>query len=91
MKIGRLRTLIENKSDSELVFLAWYDRDEADEFIKNHFDEKTDPVTDEEWIMIYSSMVDDERVFQELNESFRYYIDKVMEDRAKGKTNVNSK
>jgi hypothetical protein len=91
MKIGRLRTLIENKSDSELVFLAWYDRDEADEFITNHFDEKTDPVTDEEWIMIYSSMVDDERVFQELNESFRYYIDKVMEDRAKGKTNVNSK
>jgi hypothetical protein len=91
MKIGKLRTLIENKSDSELVFVAWYDRDEADEFIGNHFDEKTDPVTDEEWITIYSSMVDDERVFQELNESFRYYIDAVMADRAKGKADVNSK
>jgi hypothetical protein len=91
MKIGKLRTMIEGKSDSELVFLAWYDRDEADEFISNHFDEKTDPVTDEEWITIYSSMVDDERVFQELNESFRYYIDAVMADREKGKTDVNSK
>jgi hypothetical protein len=91
MKIGKLRTLIEGKSDSELVFIAWYDRDEVDEFIGNHFDNKTDPVTDEEWITIYSSMVDDERVFQELNESFRYYIDKVMEDRAKGKADVNSK
>ena len=91
MNIGRLRTLIENKSDNELVFVAWYDRDEADEFIGNRFDITLDPVTDEEWITIYSSMVDDERVFQELNESFRYYIDKVMEDRAKGNADVNSK
>ena len=36
MNIGRLRTLIEGKSDSELVFFAMYDKHEADEYILNN-------------------------------------------------------
>jgi hypothetical protein len=90
MNIGRLRTLIEGKSDSELVFFAMYDRFEADEHIVNNEDDKT-PLTDDEWIYVYTRMIEDEGIWTELNDSFRYYIFNVMENRAKGNADVNSK
>ena len=91
MKIGQVRTLIEDKSDNELVFLAWYDKDEANEHIVNNIDDEQPEITHEEWIEIYSSMVDDEGIWQQMNEAFTYYCHKVIEKRVKGETNDDSK
>jgi hypothetical protein len=97
MNIGRLRTIIEDRSDSELVFLALYDKDEAEELIQNNlmedFGASNDvKLTQEEWVYIYTKMIEDEGIWNEINESFRYYINNVVEDRAKGNAaNVNSK
>ena len=96
MNIGRLRTIIENRSDSELVFFAFYDKEEAEELILNNMMEEfgsPDEVklTHEEWVYIYTKMIDDEGIWNEINESFRYYTSNVVEQRAKGNANVNSK
>jgi hypothetical protein len=91
MKVGQLRTFIENKSDSELIFACWYDKDEANDYIINNLGDDEAEVTHEEWIEIYSNMVDDEGIWQQMNEAFQYYCQKVIENREKGKTNDDSK
>lgn len=91
MKIGQLRTLIEGRSDNEEIFIAIYDRDEVNEFIVNNIEEDETEVTDDEWNYIYASMNTDDGIWSELNDSFRYYIDNVIEKRRKGEENVSSK
>jgi hypothetical protein len=96
MNIGRLRTIIENRSDSELVFFAFYDKEEAEELILNNMMEEfgsPDEVklTHEEWVYIYTKMIDDDGIWDQINEAFRYYTSNVVEQRAKGNANVNSK
>jgi hypothetical protein len=91
MRIGELRTLIENRSDSELVFLALYDKDEVNEHIMNNISDQEPEITHEEWIYVYTKMIEDDGIWTELTESFRYYVDNVIEQRAKGKTNDDSK
>ena len=96
MKIAGIRTLIENRSDSELVFFAMYDKDEAEELIQNNLMEDFGAsnevkLTDEEWIYVYTKMIEDDGIWNELNESFRYYVNNVLEQRAKGKANDDSK
>jgi hypothetical protein len=96
MKVGQIRTMVEDKSDNELVFIAWYDKDEAEELIQNNLMEDFGAsnevkLTHEEWVEIYSSMVDDEGIWQQMNEAFHYYVQKVVEQRAKGETNDDSK
>jgi len=96
MNIGRLRTIIEDRSDTELVFLALYDKEEAEELILNNMMEEfgeTDEVklTHEEWVYIYTKMIEDEGIWEQINEAFRYYISNVVEQRAKGNADVNSK
>jgi hypothetical protein len=96
MKIGALRTLIEDKSDNELVFIAWYDRDEAQELLQNNLMEDFGAsnevvMTDEEWVYVYTKMVDDEGIWQQMNEAFQYYVNRVIEKREKGEANDDSK
>lgn len=96
MNIGRLRTLIESRSDNELVFFAMYDKDEAEELISNNLMEDFGlsnevKLTDEEWVYVYTKMIEDDGIWNELNESFRYYVSNVVEKRAKGKANDDSK
>lgn len=96
MNIGRLRTIIEGRSDTELVFLALYDKEEAEELILNNMMEEfgsPDEVklTHEEWVYIYTKMIEDDGIWEQINEAFRYYTSNVVEQRAKGNANVNSK
>jgi len=90
MRVGQLRTIMEGRSDSELVFSAWYDIHEANDIIANEIHEGAKPFTHEEWIFIYTSMIEDDGIWQEINQSFQYYINSVMEQRAKGNADVNS-
>jgi len=89
MKIGKIRTLIEDKSDKELVFFSLIGKNEADEYILNNEEDKR-PLTDNDWIYVYTRMIEDEDIWTEINDSLKYYISNVMEQRAKGLSDIRA-
>jgi hypothetical protein len=96
MRVGQIRTNIEDLSDEVEIFIAWFDRDEANEHIQNNLMEDFGQsnevtLTDDEWKYVVRKMSDDDGIWNELNESFRYYIEQAIENREKGEANDNSK
>jgi hypothetical protein len=96
MRVGQIRTNIEDLSDEVEIFIAWYDKDEANEHVQNNVLEGQDwdeskNLTDEEWQYVIKKMGNDDGIWQQLNEAFAYYIEQAIEDREKGKSNDNSK
>ena len=96
MRVGHIRTNIENLSDDVEIFIAWYDKDEAQEHIQNNlmedFNASSDIVlTEDEWKSIVNKMGNDDGIWNELNESFKYYVEQAIENREKVEADVNSK
>lgn len=96
MRVGQIRTNIEQLSDDVEIFIAWYDKDEAQEHIQNNlmedFNQSSNIVlTEDEWKYVVNKMSNDDGVWNELNESFKYYIEQIIEKREKGEADVNSK
>ncbi len=96
MRVGQIRTNIEQLSDDVEIFIAWYDQDEANEHIQNNVLEGTEwddtkNLTKDEWQFVIKKMSDDDGIWQQLNEAFAYYVEQVIENREKGKEDVNSK
>ena len=96
MRVGQIRTNIEELSDDVEIFIAWFDKDEANELVQNNILEdkecsEADYLTDKEWKLVAQKMANDDGIWQELNETFYYYVNQVVENRAKGNANVNSK
>ena len=88
MRIKQLKENIKDLHNDDHVFAAIYDRDEADEFIENN-EEKKSPLTDREWLQIVNKMHDDEVIWEELQNSFRYYLDQVLTERRKNDASVS--
>jgi hypothetical protein len=84
----QLKENIKDLHNDDHVFAAIYDRDEADEFIENN-EEKKSPLTDREWLQIVNKMHDDEVIWEELQNSFRYYLDQVLTERRKNDASVS--
>lgn len=96
MKVGQIRTNIEELSDNVEIFIAWYDEAEANEHIQNNVREGQEwddskNLTTDEWQSIIKKMGDDDGIWQQLNEAFVYYVEQVIEKREKGKEDDNSK
>jgi hypothetical protein len=96
MRVGQIRTNIEDLGDEVEIFIAWYDKDEANELIQNNINEGKEwddskNLTEDEWHVIIKKMGNDDGIWQQLNEAFFYYVEQVVENRAKGKSNDNSK
>jgi hypothetical protein len=96
MRVGQIRTNIEQLSDEVEIFIAWYDKDEANELIQNNIMEgaewnEANNLTEDEWKLVAKKMANDDGIWQELNETFYYYVNQVVENREKGKEDVNSK
>lgn len=96
MRVGQIRTNIEGLSDDVEIFIAWFDKDEANEHVQNNLNETDEydesrNLTDEEWEYVQNKMSDDDGIWNELNESFRYYVEQAIENREKGEANDNSK
>ena len=90
MRVGEIRVLIEGKSDEELLFVPWFDKDEGNELIQNNILEDTecseaDYLTEDEWKLIVDKLGNDDGIWQELNETFYHYVNQVVENRRKGK------
>lgn len=96
MRVGEIRVLIEDKGDDEIVFAPWFDKDEADEHVQNNINEsqqydESQNLTQSEWELVANKLSNDDGIWQELYESFKYYIEQVIELREKGEANDNSK
>ena len=96
MRVGQIRTNIEQLSDEVEIFIAWYDQDEANEHIQNNVLEGQEwddakNLTKDEWQFVIKKMGDDDGIWQQLNEAFAYYVEQTVENREKGKADVNSK
>ena len=89
MRVGQIRTNIEELSDEVEIFIAWYDKDEANEHIQNNvlegedYDESKN-LTDEEWQFVINKMGNDDGIWQQLNEAFAYYVEQAVNNREKG-------
>jgi hypothetical protein len=89
MRVGQIRTNIEELSDEVEIFIAWYDQDEANEHIQNNMLEGEDydeskNLTQEEWQFVIKKMGNDDGIWQQLNEAFAYYVEQAVENREKG-------
>ena len=89
MKVGQIRTNIEELGDDVEIFIAWYDKDEANEHIQNNvlegedYDESKN-LTEDEWHFVIKKMGNDDGIWQQLNEAFAYYVEQAVENREKG-------
>ena len=90
MRVGQIRTNIEDLGDEVEIFIAWYDKDEANEHVQNNvlegedYDESKN-LTEDEWHFVIKKMGNDDGIWQQLNEAFAYYVEQVIENREKGK------
>jgi hypothetical protein len=96
MRVGEIRVLIEGLGDDVIVFAPWFDKDEANELIQNNIMEDSEWneanfITEDEWKSVVHKMGNDDGLWQDLNETFYYYVNQVVENREKGKVNDNSK
>ena len=96
MQTGKIRTLIENKSDTEIVICVIYDKDEANEHLANNLlwgeqDIESKYLSPVEWLHIVQKVNNDEGMWQEINNTFVYHLEKEVANRKKGEVNDNSK
>jgi hypothetical protein len=91
MKVKELKEVIKDMSDDDILFIALFDKDEADEHaMSNLNDEKDFKFSEYDWSSIVDKMNNDEGVWQEIMGSFRYFVE-VEFNKTKEGINDNSK
>jgi hypothetical protein len=89
MKISWLKEIIKDYADDDVIFVAFYEKSEIDEYVQENIcDSDCDGtcnanVTNEEWQKIVERMEEDEDVFTELGKAFDYYRQQMFENRTK--------
>lgn len=85
MKISRLLENLEKYDVDDDVFVMLFSRDEAVEHLANGLehegeftqDKITSLFTKETWTGIVENLIDDDGIWNEANESFRYFVETV--------------
>jgi hypothetical protein len=91
MKVSHLKEIIKDMSDDDILFIALFDKDEADEHVMSNLnDEKDFKFSSEQWEAVVESMDRDEGIWQEIMGSFRYFVE-VGFNKTKEGINDNSK
>jgi hypothetical protein len=91
MKVSHLKEIIKDMSDDDILFIALFDKDEADEHVMSNLnDEKDFKFSSEQWEAVVESMDRDEGVWQEIMGSFRHFVE-VGFNKTKEGVNDNSK
>jgi hypothetical protein len=85
MKVSHLKQVIEDMNDDTILFVAIFEKDEADEHaMSNLNDEKDFKFSDEQWENIVEKMERDEGIWNELMNSWRYYLEQKFDEIKKG-------
>ena len=89
MKISHLKEVINLMSDDDLVFVAMFDKDEAEEHIRENLNDGEDfSITNEQWEEVVEKMDRDEGIWSELTDAWRDYIEKVYKSTKQEGANV---
>jgi hypothetical protein len=83
MRKSNLLEIVHSLDDHDEIVAFIFTKDEADEHIENNESESISPLTQEEWSQIVTKMSNDEGDWQELDGSFRYYIERAIQNRKK--------
>ena len=78
-----LLNLANDLSDNEEIVVFFFTKDGADEHIENNESASIPKLTQEEWSQIVTKMSNDEGDWQELDGSFRFYIERAIQNRKK--------
>jgi hypothetical protein len=85
MKVSHLKQVIEDMPDDTILFVAIFEKDEADEHaMSNLNDEKDFKFSAEQWENIVEKMERDEGIWNELMNSWRYYLEQKFDEIKKG-------
>ena len=89
MKVSHLKEVINLMSDDDLVFVAMFDKDEAEEHIRENLNDGEDfSITNEQWEEVVEKMDRDEGIWSELTDAWRDYIEKVYKSTKQEGVNV---
>lgn len=85
MKVSHLKQVIEDMPDDAILFVALFDKDEADEHAMNNLNDAKDFIfTSEQWEAIVENMDRDEGIWEEIMGSWRYFIEQKFNQIKKG-------
>lgn len=86
MKVSYLKEMIKHMPDDTLIFVAMFEKSEAEEHLVENFNEGKDfPITNEQWEEIVESMDRDETMWDEISNCWRHYLEKLYEKTEKAK------
>jgi hypothetical protein len=80
--VGQLRKAIAERADDEVIFYAFFDKNDADEYTEDILE--TTALSVDEWKTVARQMNIDEGVWEQLMESWYYYLNLAITGR-KGK------
>jgi len=76
MKVKELKEVIKDMLDDDILFVALFDKDEADEHAMNNLNDAKDfKFSEYDWSDIVDKMNNDEGIWQEIMGSWRYFIE----------------
>lgn len=79
--VKAIRILLTDKSDEEIVFMPFFDKTQADEWLLDN----AEPIlSNDEWSSIVSGMENDDALWRDLIESWNWHINKALQRRKKG-------
>ena len=76
-----IKETVASWKESDEVFYAYYDKDEADDYIESNLEEDEAKLTDEEWSEVVRRMDNDEGIWHELSQAFQHYINETIAKR----------
>ena len=74
MKVKDLKEIIKDMTDDDILFVASFDKEEANEHMNNNIEAETS-LTKDEWEYVVNKMDQDENLWHDMFEAFKYYID----------------
>jgi len=78
MKINRLQEMLAEMDQNKEIFVAFYTKEEAEEHIQENLNEGDEfLLTDEQWQDIILSLDHEDGIFEELNNAWTYYLEKM--------------
>jgi len=85
MKVSHLKQVIEDMPNDAILFVAIFDKEEADEHAMSNLNNEQDfTFSQEQWEDIVERMDRDEGIWDELMSSWRYYIEQKFNEIGKG-------
>jgi len=88
MKVSYLKEMIKHLPDDGHIFVAMFEKEEAEEHLVENLNEGKDfPISNEQWQEIVENMDRDECMWEEITNCWSHYIEKLYNQTKEGKIN----